>query len=99
MFCGDALVFRIRAAGQKTTMNLRMKGFYPTVEHLRKAGEFANVAHGQARIAQSSGGAAGGNKIKPRVENQTCEINKASFVTDGKKGETARHDEGATPVG
>jgi hypothetical protein len=52
-------VLRIPADVQNAAVNLGMQRFHAAVEHLRKSGQVADVAHRQPRLAQGARGAAG----------------------------------------
>ena len=53
------------AAGEDAGVNGRMEGLDPAVQHLRRAGDLADLAHRDPGIGEGPGRAAGGDQLHP----------------------------------
>ncbi len=61
-------------------VDARVERLDPTVEHLRGAGDRRHVRDGQARLPQSSGGAAGRDELEPGVDEAAAELREPRLV-------------------
>jgi hypothetical protein len=71
---------------QNAAMHLGMQRLDPAIEHFRKAGEFGNVFHDDARIAQQLGCPSGGDKFNAEVRELPREVDEASLVGNAENG-------------
>src|SRR5688500_160536 len=67
-------------ARQDACVYLRMQGFYPSIEHLWKAGVISNLGNGKARILQQFGGTPGGQEGYPKLMQLSRKFDNAGFV-------------------
>ena len=67
-------------------MHFGMQRLDPPVEHLGKTGELGDVFHGNARVAQQLGGAAGGNQFHAQGCKLSGKIYQTGFVGNAEDG-------------
>ncbi len=86
-------VGRVGAHVQDASVNLGMQGLDPAIEHLREAGQVADIAHAQARVAQHAGGTAGGDQFHALGGKPPGKFDQSCFVGDAQDGTfDLRHD-------
>ena len=81
---GDVL--GIFAAVEDAAVHLGMKRLDAAVEHLGEAGEFGDVFHGDAGVAEQLGGASGGDEFDAEGGELAGEVDESGFVGDGEDG-------------
>ena len=59
-----------------------MEGLDAAVEHLREAGEVADVLDGQAGLAQRTGRSAGRNQLDAKAGQRLGKLDQAGLVGD-----------------
>ena len=79
-------VLRVVAHRQQSAMHRRMQRLDAAVHHLGKAGEIADVEHGQAGIAQRFARAAGRDQLDAMAGERAGKLDNAGFVGDGNQG-------------
>ena len=83
---GDSgFVFVVAANVKQAAMDARVQRFDTAVEHLREAGEFADVFYGQSGFTQRARGAAGGDQLHAKAGEGLGEFNQAGFVGYAEK--------------
>jgi hypothetical protein len=78
MHRGD--MFGVIAQRQQAAVNGGVQGLHPPVHHFRKAGQIGHVLHGEARIAQSLGGAAGADQLHAPRRQCRAQFRQTAFV-------------------
>ena len=73
-------------ARQDARVYLGMQGFYPSIEHLGKAGVISNLGNGKARILQQFGGTAGGQEGYPKLMQLPRKFDNAGLVGNTDQG-------------
>ncbi len=76
---GGAML-RLAANVQNAAMHLGMKRLHPAIEHLGEAGEFGDIFHRDARLAQQFGGAAGRNQFHAHRRQAAREVHQPCFI-------------------
>ncbi len=75
---------------QDAAVNVGVQGLDAAVEHLRKAGQVADVAHGQPGLTQRFCGPAGRNQLHPVAGERLCERHQSGLIGNGKQGAADR---------
>jgi hypothetical protein len=75
-------VFGIVADGEDAAVDAGMQRLDPAVEHLRKAGNFRNVAHGQSGVGQRLARAAGRNQLDLKRGQTMSQLDQSRLITD-----------------
>ena len=81
-----ATCLAIFAAMQDAAVDLGMKRLDAAVEHFGESGEFGDVFHGDAGVAQQFGGASGGDEFDAEGGELAGEIDESGFVGDTENG-------------
>ena len=74
------------APGQQAAVYGGVQGFHAAIEHFGKARDFGHFGHGQARVFEQLGGAAGGQQAKAQRGQRCGEFGDAGFVGYGNQG-------------
>ena len=74
------------APGQQAAVYGGVQGFHAAIEHFGKARDFGHFGHGQARVFEQLGGAAGGQQAKAQRGQRCGEFGNAGFVGYGNQG-------------
>ena len=74
------------AAAEQAAVHHRVQRLDPAVHHFGEAGDVADVAHRQARVAQRFGGAAGGEQFDAQRGQGAREVDQAGLVGNGQQG-------------
>ena len=83
---GDGgFVLGIAADVEQTAMHAGMQRLDAAIEHLRKAGEFADVLDCEAGFAQRAGRAAGRNQLDAKARQRSGKIDQARLVGHAQK--------------
>ena len=77
------LVGRIAPQKQQACVHGGMQRLHAAIEHLGKSRVIAQFDYGQARLAESAGGAAGGEQFHFRRDQRLRERNKSGLVENG----------------
>ncbi len=84
---GDGgFVFGVAADVEQAAVDLGMKGLDAAVEHLREAGEVADVFDVEAGVAEGAGGAAGGDQLDAEAGKGLGELDQAGLVGYAQQG-------------
>ena len=76
----------IVAHGQQPAMDLGVQRLDAAVHHLGEAGQLGNILHGQARLAQRLGSAAGRHQFDAMLAQCLAQFDEAGLVRYGKEG-------------
>jgi hypothetical protein len=71
---------------KESSVDERVEGLDPSVEHLWKAGDLADVADLETGIAEGGGGSAGTREIITLGGQSAREFDDAGLIGDRKKG-------------
>jgi hypothetical protein len=77
---------RGRVAGQDAAVDGRVQRFDAPAEHLRRAGQFGHVAHGQPGGSQRLRRAAAGDQFPAQRRQAAAQFDQPCFVVNGKDG-------------
>ncbi len=78
---GDGgFVLLVAANIEQAAVDFGVQGLDAAVEHLREAGEVADVFDGQAGLAQSTCGSAGGDQLDAKAGQRLGKLHQADFV-------------------
>ena len=77
---------RVGADGEDGAGDFRVHGFDAAVEHFGEAGDFGDIADGDAGVAEESGGAAGGDEFGAEVVEAAGEFGDTGFIGDAEEG-------------
>jgi hypothetical protein len=67
-------VLRVVANMQDAAMHLRVQRLYTPVEHLREAGQVADIAHFETSLTQLARGPSGRNQVHTKRGERFCEL-------------------------
>ncbi len=81
----------IVAHRQQAAMDNGMQRLDAAVHHLRKAGDLRNILHGEARVAQRLGRAAGRDQLDAALRQRRREFDNTRFVGHRKQRPTNDH--------
>ena len=76
----------ILAPVQDAAVHLGMQRLHPPVEHLGEAGEFGDVLHRDAGVAQQLGGAAGRDQFHAQAGKLAGELHQSGLVGHAENG-------------
>ena len=62
-------VFGIVAQREQAAVDFGVQGFDPAVHHLGEAGDVGDIFHGQSRVAEEFGGAAGADQLDVEIHS------------------------------
>ena len=77
-YCG--LMLLVAANVEQPAVNLGVQGLHAAIEHLRKAGQLADVLHGQAGLAQCTRRSAGGNQLHSKACQHLRKLHQTGLV-------------------
>ena len=75
---------------EDATMHPWVQGLDAAIEHFGEAGQVADVADGQAGVAEGMGGTAGGDELDTVGGEGSCKIHEASLVGYGEESTADR---------
>ena len=76
----------ILAAMQNAAVHFGMERLHSSVQHFGKAGQFGNVLHRDAGVAQQFGGAPGGDQFHSQPGKLAGEVGQAGLVGNAENG-------------
>ena len=83
---GDGgFVLLIAANIEQAAVDPGVQGLDAAIEHLREAGEFADVFDRESGLAQSTGGSAGGDQFDAKAGQRLGELHQARFVGNAEQ--------------
>ena len=84
---GDSsLMLGVAADEEQSAMYAGMQRLYAPVQHLREAGQVADVFHRETGFAQSFRGSAGGDQLHSKTRQHLGELHQAGLVRDADQG-------------
>jgi hypothetical protein len=84
MFCDSGFMLFVTSDIEESTVNQRMKGLHPAIQHFRETGVLTDVFDGQTRLAKNPGGTSGGKEFDPGVGEGLGEGDEPRLVGNGK---------------